>query len=145
MTETTDTTNRDIEAMRRREGAILDLQGVQALLGIVAWAEDSMPYHLAGETRRVAFMLLEQSMADALRDLGMNNEEAERDKAGADWTPEPEPVKPEPVTPGPFMREDNPTLDVWAGLAVTLRRLDFTEKALWDRIYRMKGLRDTLG
>lgn len=99
MTEITDTTNRDIEKTARREGAILDLGGVKALLGIIAWAEDSMPVELAGETRRLAFMLLEQTMGQALKDLDTGNEETERDKAG------PEPAKPEPTGPQEALRD----------------------------------------
>lgn len=92
MTTSTDTTARAIEEARR-DGAILDLQGVQALLDIIAWAEDSLPYVLAGETRRVAFMLLEQTMGQALKTLGANNKEMERDKAtAAAAKAEPEPV-----------------------------------------------------
>lgn len=93
MTATTDTTTRDIEEMCAHEGATLDLQGVQATLQLLAWAEESLPYECIGETRRLALMLLERSMDRALRALDMNNLEMERDKAVAAKleTPQPKP------------------------------------------------------
>jgi len=52
-------------------------------LQLLAWAEDSMPYECIGETRRLALMLLEDTMGRALKALDMSNLEMERDKTAA--------------------------------------------------------------
>jgi hypothetical protein len=89
MTDNTDTTTTDADAMPWPESPVMDLHGVQAILQLLAWAEASMPYECIGETRRVALMLLEDTMGRAMRNLGLENLEMERDKAAAAAKPEP--------------------------------------------------------
>jgi len=87
MTETTTTTRHNAEATRRFESAVLDVQGVQAIIDVFAWAEDSLPVDLSGESRRVAFMLLSGRLGEAVNDL-----QCALEKGALDPKPEPKTV-----------------------------------------------------